>query len=307
MLDQLGCGPQDILHVSSSLRYDLVPAHDLRIQKQGLRQPRLRAQYALLRLPRGRLFRRPRRTARRLKPLARARPRDCSPCLGTPTPAALGSQPTKGNANMKRRDIFINVAKPGPRDQAGSTSPSGSGRSTGIPGTSGARCSRRWQAAATGHRVLLWSSSPPRPRARCGPRSRTPSTLSIPTTRATRPRPGTCLLRRHQGRRRRGRRTSLQVHPRRRPVRTHAAHPRGRRRGGLRRVLNGSPPTGAPSDQHRDQGKPGHESPGARGWLAKREGRNGSSSACGASCITSSAISSPAIRPMVAPLWVKAM
>jgi 2-haloacid dehalogenase len=31
MLDQLGCGPQDILHVSSSLRYDLMPAHDLRV------------------------------------------------------------------------------------------------------------------------------------------------------------------------------------------------------------------------------------------------------------------------------------
>ncbi|MEV6589040.1 haloacid dehalogenase type II [Streptomyces acidicola] len=31
MLDQLGCGPADILHVSSSLRYDLIPAHDLRI------------------------------------------------------------------------------------------------------------------------------------------------------------------------------------------------------------------------------------------------------------------------------------
>jgi 2-haloacid dehalogenase len=31
MLDQLGCGPQDVLHVSSSLRYDLIPAHDLRI------------------------------------------------------------------------------------------------------------------------------------------------------------------------------------------------------------------------------------------------------------------------------------
>jgi 2-haloacid dehalogenase len=31
MLDQLGCSPQDILHVSSSLRYDLMPAHDLRI------------------------------------------------------------------------------------------------------------------------------------------------------------------------------------------------------------------------------------------------------------------------------------
>jgi len=31
MLDHLGCGPQDILHVSSSLRYDLMPAHDLRV------------------------------------------------------------------------------------------------------------------------------------------------------------------------------------------------------------------------------------------------------------------------------------
>lgn len=31
MLDQLGCGPGDILHVSSSLRYDLMPAHDLRV------------------------------------------------------------------------------------------------------------------------------------------------------------------------------------------------------------------------------------------------------------------------------------
>lgn len=31
MLDQLGAGPQDILHVSSSLRYDLIPAHDLRV------------------------------------------------------------------------------------------------------------------------------------------------------------------------------------------------------------------------------------------------------------------------------------
>ncbi|MGA9749969.1 MAG: haloacid dehalogenase type II [Nocardioides sp.] len=31
MLDQLGCGPGDILHVSSSLRYDLMPGHDLRV------------------------------------------------------------------------------------------------------------------------------------------------------------------------------------------------------------------------------------------------------------------------------------
>jgi len=31
MLHQLGVGPDDILHVSSSLRYDLIPAHDLRV------------------------------------------------------------------------------------------------------------------------------------------------------------------------------------------------------------------------------------------------------------------------------------
>ncbi|SCM67351.1 haloacid dehalogenase type II [Donghicola eburneus] len=31
MLDQLGCGPEDILHVSSSFRYDLMTAHDLGI------------------------------------------------------------------------------------------------------------------------------------------------------------------------------------------------------------------------------------------------------------------------------------
>jgi 2-haloacid dehalogenase len=31
MLEQLGVGPGDVLHVSSSLRYDLMPAHDLRI------------------------------------------------------------------------------------------------------------------------------------------------------------------------------------------------------------------------------------------------------------------------------------
>lgn len=29
MFDQLGCGPEDVLHVSSSIRYDLLPAHDL--------------------------------------------------------------------------------------------------------------------------------------------------------------------------------------------------------------------------------------------------------------------------------------
>lgn len=31
MFDQLGCSPADILHVSSSYRYDLMSAHDLRI------------------------------------------------------------------------------------------------------------------------------------------------------------------------------------------------------------------------------------------------------------------------------------
>lgn len=32
MLDQLGCGPADILHVSSSLRYDLMSADDLGVR-----------------------------------------------------------------------------------------------------------------------------------------------------------------------------------------------------------------------------------------------------------------------------------
>ena len=31
MFDQLGCGPADVMHVSSSLRYDLMTAHDMRI------------------------------------------------------------------------------------------------------------------------------------------------------------------------------------------------------------------------------------------------------------------------------------
>ena len=35
MFDQLGCGPDDILHVSSSLLYDLIPAHDLRISNKA--------------------------------------------------------------------------------------------------------------------------------------------------------------------------------------------------------------------------------------------------------------------------------
>jgi 2-haloacid dehalogenase len=32
MLDKLGCRPEDVLHVSASLRYDLMSAHDLRIR-----------------------------------------------------------------------------------------------------------------------------------------------------------------------------------------------------------------------------------------------------------------------------------
>lgn len=34
MLDQLGCGPEEILHVSSSLRYDLMSANDLGIRNK---------------------------------------------------------------------------------------------------------------------------------------------------------------------------------------------------------------------------------------------------------------------------------
>lgn len=34
MLDNLNCGPEDILHVSSSLRYDLMPAHDMSIKNK---------------------------------------------------------------------------------------------------------------------------------------------------------------------------------------------------------------------------------------------------------------------------------
>ncbi len=34
MLDKLGCGPEEILHVSSSLWYDLIPAHHLRITEK---------------------------------------------------------------------------------------------------------------------------------------------------------------------------------------------------------------------------------------------------------------------------------
>lgn len=34
MLDQLGCGPEDILHVSSSLRYDLMTCYDMGIKNK---------------------------------------------------------------------------------------------------------------------------------------------------------------------------------------------------------------------------------------------------------------------------------
>jgi 2-haloacid dehalogenase len=34
MLDTLGCGPEDITHVSSSFRYDLMPAYDLGIKSK---------------------------------------------------------------------------------------------------------------------------------------------------------------------------------------------------------------------------------------------------------------------------------
>jgi 2-haloacid dehalogenase len=35
MLDQLNCAPEHILHVSSSYRYDLMTAHDLRFGKRA--------------------------------------------------------------------------------------------------------------------------------------------------------------------------------------------------------------------------------------------------------------------------------
>ena len=35
MLDQLGCGPEHILHVSSSYRYDLMTAHDMRFGQRA--------------------------------------------------------------------------------------------------------------------------------------------------------------------------------------------------------------------------------------------------------------------------------
>ena len=52
MFDQLNCGPIDILHVSASLRYDLIPAYDLRVEKKSLCEPRLRTVNASIRLSR---------------------------------------------------------------------------------------------------------------------------------------------------------------------------------------------------------------------------------------------------------------
>jgi 2-haloacid dehalogenase len=34
MFDTIGCGPEHFVHVSSSLRYDLMAAHDLRIGRR---------------------------------------------------------------------------------------------------------------------------------------------------------------------------------------------------------------------------------------------------------------------------------
>jgi 2-haloacid dehalogenase len=49
MLDQLGCGPEDILHVSSSPRYDLFSAHDMGIRNKVFvargHEPAAAAQY----------------------------------------------------------------------------------------------------------------------------------------------------------------------------------------------------------------------------------------------------------------------
>ena len=34
MFEMLGCGPDDVVHCSSSFRYDLMTAHDLRIRNK---------------------------------------------------------------------------------------------------------------------------------------------------------------------------------------------------------------------------------------------------------------------------------
>lgn len=35
MFKQLGCNPEDVLHVSSSLRYDLMTAHDMGVKHKA--------------------------------------------------------------------------------------------------------------------------------------------------------------------------------------------------------------------------------------------------------------------------------
>lgn len=35
MLDSLGCAPEDVLHISSSFRYDLMSAHDMKIKHKA--------------------------------------------------------------------------------------------------------------------------------------------------------------------------------------------------------------------------------------------------------------------------------
>ena len=66
MLDMLGCGPEDITHVSSSFRYDLMTAYDLGI-KSKVSELRARAGKPVLRV-----YRDPRhlRPARRLRALS---------------------------------------------------------------------------------------------------------------------------------------------------------------------------------------------------------------------------------------------
>ena len=66
MFDSLGCNPEDVLHVSSSLRYDLMSARRPGHRQQGLRQPRPRPGQPGLPLHRDRRHRRPARRGRSL-------------------------------------------------------------------------------------------------------------------------------------------------------------------------------------------------------------------------------------------------
>ena len=76
MLDSLGCNPEDMLHVSSSLRYDLMSADDLGIVNKvfvnrghGPGNPA----YRYIEITRHR------RPARRRRPLSAIATRDASP------------------------------------------------------------------------------------------------------------------------------------------------------------------------------------------------------------------------------------